>query len=540
MTSPAQHSNGHRRSVRSSQHGEHRALPHNLDAEASILGGVILRNDTLGNIDTLEVEDFYDHRHKVVFQAIRNLEATARPIDVVTLEVEIEKLGKLEAIGGIAFLGELALRVPTADNVVAYADTVQVLHRTRKAILKIGEAYERAFNWPHDPAELVSELAGELQHIEVGRDLADRAQSERWCQPLASYLGDEEPDDDDADDWIIRDLIPRGEPALWGGPMKGGKTWSALDLCIAVALGLPWLGKFDNTFKQPARVLGVFLEDNTRRLRKRLWELTRSRGTSPNNEVLQENLRISRSPLRLPDAGDQRRLTGEIKRWGAVLVVIDNLTRVMVGDPNGTRDAAAFTRAWTELGDATGASVVFLHHMKKPMGDQNVIDPFDQLRGSGDFGATARNLIVTTPIRNGDSVEKLSEVRMRGNLDLRRESFTLGFERKELLGKTHAWLSDRGDISTVRDEVKKDLKEAKERKKRLEFAAELEKRRNLAITIARKEGSVSGMRLANELAMKSPRAVADVLAGLVSSGVLVPAGKRGYELADAERQEHLL
>src|SRR2546423_11485605 len=97
-----------------------RVLPHNLDAEASILGGILLRNDVLVQLDTLEVEDFYEHRHKVVFQAIRNLEATSRPIDVVTLENEIANVGKLEAIGGIAFLGQLPLRVPTAVKLPAF------------------------------------------------------------------------------------------------------------------------------------------------------------------------------------------------------------------------------------------------------------------------------------------------------------------------------------------------------------------------------------------------------------------------------------
>src|SRR4051812_38186053 len=124
---------------------DRRVLPHNLDAEASILGGVILRNDVLVNLETLEVDDFYDNRHKVVFQAIRNLEATARPIDVVTLENEIEKAGKLEAIGGIAFLGELALRVPTADNVVAYAEIVSDKHQARKLMLASGEILERGY-----------------------------------------------------------------------------------------------------------------------------------------------------------------------------------------------------------------------------------------------------------------------------------------------------------------------------------------------------------------------------------------------------------
>jgi replicative DNA helicase len=125
---------------------DRRVLPHNLDAEASILGGVILRNDVLMQLENLEVDDYYDHRHKVVFQAIRNLEATARPIDIVTLEVEIQKQGKLEAIGGMAFLGELALRVPTADNVLSYAEIVQDKSQARKLMLASGEILEKGYD----------------------------------------------------------------------------------------------------------------------------------------------------------------------------------------------------------------------------------------------------------------------------------------------------------------------------------------------------------------------------------------------------------
>ena len=124
---------------------DRRVLPHNLDAEASILGGIILRNDVLSQIDTLEVDDFYDMKHKIVFGAIRALEAAAKPIDVVTLEVEIEKQGKLEAIGGIAFLGELAMRVPTADNVVAYTEIVQDKNQARKLMLASSEIAERGY-----------------------------------------------------------------------------------------------------------------------------------------------------------------------------------------------------------------------------------------------------------------------------------------------------------------------------------------------------------------------------------------------------------
>lgn len=124
---------------------DRRVLPHNLDAEASILGGIILRNDMLLQLETLEIDDFYHHQHKVVFEAIRNLEAAAKPIDVVTLENEIAKKGKLEAIGGIAFLGELALRVPTVDNILAYTEIVKDHSQARKLILASSEISEKGY-----------------------------------------------------------------------------------------------------------------------------------------------------------------------------------------------------------------------------------------------------------------------------------------------------------------------------------------------------------------------------------------------------------
>ncbi|HEY1554538.1 MAG TPA: replicative DNA helicase [Kofleriaceae bacterium] len=124
---------------------DRRVLPHSIDAEASILGGIVLRNDVLLQLETLEVDDFYHFQHKVVFEAVRNLEAGARPIDVVTLENEIEKQGKLEAIGGIAFLGDLALRVPTVDNVLAYTDIVRDHSQARKLILASAEIVEKGY-----------------------------------------------------------------------------------------------------------------------------------------------------------------------------------------------------------------------------------------------------------------------------------------------------------------------------------------------------------------------------------------------------------
>lgn len=143
------------------------AAPHNLACEESILGGVILRNEVLDELRDLEVDDFFSQRNKIVFQAVRNLEARESPIDLATLENEIEMGGKLDSIGGVAYLGELALKVPTPDNVVAYAEEVRQHSTNRKAIVATASTLARMKTWPHQANELISECLGELQRIEA-------------------------------------------------------------------------------------------------------------------------------------------------------------------------------------------------------------------------------------------------------------------------------------------------------------------------------------------------------------------------------------
>ena len=122
-----------------------RVLPHSSDAEASVLGGILLRNDVLTSLDELSEDDFYDPRHQAVFAAMRSLEDNSKPIDEVTLEVELSRMGKLEAVGGLPFISELALRVPTADNVAHYAEIVTSKHAARRLILAASEIAAKGY-----------------------------------------------------------------------------------------------------------------------------------------------------------------------------------------------------------------------------------------------------------------------------------------------------------------------------------------------------------------------------------------------------------
>src|ERR1043166_7839461 len=142
-----------------------RTLPHSIESEASLLGGIILRNEALSTLADRETGGFYDNRNRVVFQAIRNLEAASRPTDVVTLENEISKVGKLDAIGGVGFIGELALRVPTIDNVETYGKIVAEKRITRDVMVALSTMLDEAYLGEVEGEQLVHDVTTAMMMI---------------------------------------------------------------------------------------------------------------------------------------------------------------------------------------------------------------------------------------------------------------------------------------------------------------------------------------------------------------------------------------
>jgi biotin operon repressor len=132
-----------------------------------------------------------------------------------------------------------------------------------------------------------------------------------------------------------------------------------------------------------------------------------------------------------------------------------------------------------------------------------------------------------------DVMIKRSEIRLRGNLDLRKESFVLGFERfADAAGRYVAQVSHRGDL----EDLRADRKRSKQERRAAERAEELQARRSLAIQIATREGNVSQNKLARALGLDSERTVAGLLNEMVVEGVFVRAGRAGYALASAQVQ----
>ncbi len=92
--------------------------PHSLEAEQSVLGGLILDNDAWEKIaEKIVSEDFYRNDHRLIFKALHYLAENNRPMDVVTLFEFLEQEGEADEIGGLAYIADLAKNTPSASNI---------------------------------------------------------------------------------------------------------------------------------------------------------------------------------------------------------------------------------------------------------------------------------------------------------------------------------------------------------------------------------------------------------------------------------------
>ncbi|HCD03713.1 MAG TPA: replicative DNA helicase, partial [Methylophaga sp.] len=100
--------------------------PHSVEAEQSVLGGLMLDNSAWEQVSDLLVEqDFYRHDHQLIFRGIAELMEQANPVDVITLAEWHNQRGELDKVGELAYLGALARNTPSAANIKAYASIVR-------------------------------------------------------------------------------------------------------------------------------------------------------------------------------------------------------------------------------------------------------------------------------------------------------------------------------------------------------------------------------------------------------------------------------
>ena len=121
--------------------------PHSIEAEQSVLGGLMVANDRWDTIaDVVSEDDFYRAAHRQIFARMAHLTAVNEPIDVVTLAETLNNHGELEQIGGFPYLVELAKNTPSTTNIRSYAKAVRERARLRAIIHLANQMADSAHN----------------------------------------------------------------------------------------------------------------------------------------------------------------------------------------------------------------------------------------------------------------------------------------------------------------------------------------------------------------------------------------------------------
>jgi len=141
--------------------------PNSVEAEQSVLGGLLLENESLDKIaDILNQSDFYRHDHRLIYTHITKLIEQNRPADIVTVAESLENSAELSSVGGIAYLGALAQNTPTAANIRRYAEIVRERSIMRK-LVEVGSGIaESAYNpQGRDAQQLLDEAEAKIFQI---------------------------------------------------------------------------------------------------------------------------------------------------------------------------------------------------------------------------------------------------------------------------------------------------------------------------------------------------------------------------------------
>ena len=179
--------------------------PNSVDSEQSVLGGLLLHNDSWDNVvNILGSDDFYQTSHRIIYDAIVTLLEHDKPADILTVKEQVIKSHDEDSIGGFAYLAQIAENTPSVSNIEAYAKHVRELSIYRQ-LTKIGkELADTAFN-PKDIevndlldlserkifeiAEQVSRNKQEITNVkDIIKDVVNRVHE---MQELKGYKGAE-------------------------------------------------------------------------------------------------------------------------------------------------------------------------------------------------------------------------------------------------------------------------------------------------------------------------------------------------------------
>jgi replicative DNA helicase len=357
-----------------------RVPPHSIEAESSVLGGLLLDNDAWDTVgDLLNDSDFYRYEHKLIYAAINKLINEAKPADVITVHEQLQRQGKAEEAGGLAYMNSLAQFVPSAGNSRRYAEIVRERSVLRRLVSAGDEIVASAFN-PKDKTveDIVDEAEAKI--LRIGESGSRTKQSVQTVDALMVRLLDRVQDLTDAPnpdgitgvrtgfgdlDRMTAGLQPSDLIVLAARPSMG-KTAFAINIAEHVALKerLPvMVFSMEMSADQLAvRLVGSIGRINQQHLRTgKLTDEEWPRLTEAIESLRNVNLHIDEASNLTPNElrASARRVNHQCGKLG--LIVVDYL-QLMRGSDSRRSD----TRA-TEMGEISRSLKALARDLKCPV-----------------------------------------------------------------------------------------------------------------------------------------------------------------------------
>ena len=356
-----------------------RIPPHSVEAESSVLGGLLLDNNAWDRVGDLLVDgDFYRNEHRLIFSAIATLINGSKPADVITVYEHLQGLGKSEEIGGLLYLNTLAQYVPSASNIRRYAEIVRERSILRKLVTASDEISTNAFNPLGKPVKSILEEA-EQKIFAIGEEGSRMKQGFQALGTLVVDLLDDI--QEKADNPMDVTGIPTGfadldrmTSGLQAGDMivlaarpSMGKTSFAVNIAEHVALneGLP-VAIFSmemGAAQLAVRIVGSIGRVNQGNLRTgKLTDDEWPRLAEAIERLRTVSLHIDETPGLTPSElrANSRRLARQCGKLG--LIVVDYLQLM-----SGSGSAASSDNRATELGEISRGLKMLAKELQCPV-----------------------------------------------------------------------------------------------------------------------------------------------------------------------------
>jgi RecA-family ATPase len=361
--------------------GNSTQIPSAIESERAVIGAILVDQKHLGAAEELSrIEDYYLSAHREIIHTSLAMRAQKKAVDIVTLTEELQRLGKLESIGGASFLADLLIGVPDRPNIETYLRNIRdaalsrALHSAASlacTAIEQGEAFDQVLGRLQEQQESLTQVY---------------APQEKLFLPAPKFVAQAPP----SINWLVEGVIERGANGFIAAPPKGVKSWAAIDLAISLSLGCDWLG-----FRVPeaVKVALISREDNPSLTAWRIRKLFAGKSSPTPAGLIELNLHVNSrqqsAELMLDNREQMAHLMAELRALQPCFAIFDVFNVLHAANENDNQEMRTVLRQLSLIQSKIGCGIGVVHHYNKA-GEGSMTQ---RLRGSSAIAGWAEWLI---------------------------------------------------------------------------------------------------------------------------------------------------